>query len=105
MRILKLPISLKYNFNSTTGYAMFGLFPVTGTQNAGTWADGAYKFYPQLSQTYGYFQFPGGNWDFGPIAITTSDILSIDISTTGYVTAKINNTIVKAFQGAVQITS
>jgi gliding motility-associated-like protein len=93
---LKLPISLSYKFNSTTGYAMFGLFPVTGTQNAGTWTDGAYKFYPQTSNVYGYFTTA---WDFGPIAITPNDILSIDISATGYVTAKVNNTVVKAFQG------
>jgi hypothetical protein len=96
---LKLPITLTYKFNSTTGYAMFGLFPVTGTQNAGTWADGAYKFYPVQTNVYGYFQFPGGNWDFGPIAITPADVLSIDINATGYVTAKVNNTVVKAFQG------
>ena len=93
---LKLPISLSYKFNSTTGYAMFGLFPVNGTQNAGTWADGGYKFYPQTTNVYGYFTTA---WDFGPIAITPADVLSIDISATGYVTAKVNNTVVKAFQG------
>uniref|UniRef100_UPI0040481754 tandem-95 repeat protein n=1 Tax=Algoriphagus sp. TaxID=1872435 RepID=UPI0040481754 len=93
---LKLPISLSYKFNSTTGYAMFGLFPVTGTQNAGTWADGAYKFYPQTTNVYGYFTRA---WDFGPIAITPSDVLSIDINASGYVTAKINNSVVREFQG------
>jgi gliding motility-associated-like protein len=95
---LKLPISLSYKFNSTTGYAMFGLFPVTGTQNPGTWADGAYKFYPQTTSVYGYFTTA---WDFGPISITSNDILSIDISATGYVTAKVNGIVRKAFQGVV----
>jgi hypothetical protein len=95
---LKLPISLSYKFNSTTGYAMFGLFPVTGTQNAATWADGAYKFYPQTTSVWGYFTTA---WDFGPIAITPNDILSIDISATGYVTAKVNGIVRKAFQGVV----
>jgi len=95
---LKLPISLSYKFNSTTGYAMFGLFPVTGTQNAGIWADGGYKFYPQTTNVYGYFT---AAWDFGPIAITPSDILSIDISASGYVTAKVNGIVRKAFQGVV----
>ena len=95
---LKLPISLSYKFNSTTESAMFGLFPVTGTQNAATWADGGYKFYPQTTSVYGYFTTA---WDFGPISITSNDILSIDISATGYVTAKVNGIVRKAFQGVV----
>jgi gliding motility-associated-like protein len=94
---LKLPISLSYKYTSTTGYSMFGLFPVSGTQNAGTWTDGAYKFYPQLTSVYGYFT---GVWDFSD-NIKPTDILSIDISASGYVTAKINGTVRKAFQGAV----
>jgi gliding motility-associated-like protein len=94
---LKLPISLSYKYTSTTGYAMFGLFPVTGTQNATTWTDGAYKFYSQTTNVYGYFT---GAWDFSD-NIKPNDVLSIDISTSGYVTAKINGVVRKAFQGAV----
>jgi gliding motility-associated-like protein len=98
---LRLPISLKFKHNSTTGYEMFGLLPAANTQNLATWADGAYKFYPQLTNAYGYFQFPGGSWDFGPIAITRNDELSIDISNTGFVTTAINGVTQKAFQGTV----
>jgi hypothetical protein len=94
---LKLPISLKYNYTSTTGYAMFGLFPITGTQNATTWTDGAYKFYPTVTSVYGYFTTA---WDFSD-DIKPTDVLSIDINTSGYVTAKINGVVRKAFQGAV----
>jgi len=99
--ILKLPISLKFKHNSTTGYMMFGLFPITKTQTPTSWTDGAYKFYQQVSGTYGYFQFPGGGWDFGPISFTTNDEFSINISSTGYVTAAINGVTQKAFQGEV----
>jgi hypothetical protein len=75
---------------------MFGLLPITKAEAPSTWADGAYKFYPQLSQTYGYFT---GAWDFGPIPITSKDELSIDIYATGYLTAAINGVTQKAYQG------
>ncbi len=95
---LKLPISLKFKHNSTTGYQMFGLIPAASAQTPTGWADGSYKFYPQVTNTYGYFTTA---WDFGPVAITSNDVLSIDISSTGYVTAAINGVTQRAFQGTV----
>jgi hypothetical protein len=95
---LKLPISLKFKHNSTTGYEMFGLIPAATTQTPATWTDGGYKFYSPTTNTYGYFTTA---WDFGAIAILPTDVLSIDISSTGYVTAAINGVSKKAFQGTV----
>jgi gliding motility-associated-like protein len=95
---LKLPISLKFKHNSTTGYEFFGLLPAATAQTPTGYADGGYKFYPQTTNVYGYFTKA---WDFGPVAILPTDVLSIDISTTGYVTAAINGVTQKAFQGVV----
>ena len=95
---LKLPISLKFKHNSTTGYEMFGLLPITNTQTPASWNDAGYKFYPQNSITYGYFTT---TWDINAFPITASDVLSIDISASGYVTAAINGVTQKAFQGVV----
>ena len=63
---LQLPISLKFNHFSTTGYEMFGLIPVGATQTPANYNDGAYKFYSTATSTYGYFTT---TWDFGAIAI------------------------------------
>ncbi len=95
---LKLPISLKFKHNSTTGYEMFGLHSITKAQTPTSWGDEGYKFYPQITNVYGYFTTA---WDFGAIAILPTDELSIDISATGYVTAAINGVTQKAFQGIV----
>ncbi|KAI9549927.1 hypothetical protein GHT06_004512 [Daphnia sinensis] len=94
---LKLPISLSFKVPSTTGYAMFGLMPAGNTQTPNDWVDGAYKFYTQNTTAYGYF---GAAWDFND-PILPSDVLSIDISASGYVTVKKNGTVRKAFQGVV----
>ncbi|TRZ77040.1 MAG: hypothetical protein D4R94_03680, partial [Chitinophagaceae bacterium] len=94
---LKLPISLKFKHNSTTGYEMFGLLPAATAQTPTTYTDGGYKFYPQTTNVYGYFTT---TWDFNQ-AVLTTDVLSIDISSTGYVTAAINGVTKKAFQGLV----
>ncbi len=95
---LKLPISLKFKHASTTGYEMVGLLPAANAQTPVSWNDAGYKFYPQTTNTYGYFTT---SWDFGPIAILPTDVLSIDISSTGYVKAAINGVVQKAFQGTV----
>jgi gliding motility-associated-like protein len=96
---LKLPISLKFNYASTNAWVMFGLQPITKAQTPSSWDDGAYKFYPVATSTYGYFTSSYN--DIGPIAITQNDVLSIDISATGYVTAAINGVTKKAYQGVV----
>ena len=96
---LKLPISLKFNYASTTGYVMFGLHSVTKAQNPGDWVDGGYKFYPQNTSVYGYIS--GSGWDFSASGITASDVFSLDISVTGYVTAAINGVTKLAYQGVV----
>ncbi|MHA8094494.1 tandem-95 repeat protein [Aquirufa lenticrescens] len=98
---LQLPISLKFNRATATGIAMFGLLPAAASQTVGNYNDNGYKQYPYLGDAYGYFQFPNGTWDYGPIAISATDELSITISSTGYVTAAINGVTKKAFQGTV----
>jgi gliding motility-associated-like protein len=98
---LQLPISLKFNRATATGIAMFGLLPAAASQTVGNYNDNGYKQYPYLGDAYGYFQFPNGTWDYGPIAISSTDELSITISSTGYVTASVNGVTRKAFQGTV----
>jgi gliding motility-associated-like protein len=95
---LKLPINLKFKQTSTTGAEMFGLLPVANAQTPANWSDGGYKFYPTSKNLYGYFTT---TWDFGPIAIVPTDELSINISATGVVTAAVNGTTVRTFQGVV----
>jgi gliding motility-associated-like protein len=95
---LKLPISLKFKNNSTTGYSMFGLIPAASAQTPASWNDGAYKFYPQTTILYGYFT---SQWDPNGIALATTDVLGIDISATGYVTVTVNGVSKKAYQGTV----
>jgi hypothetical protein len=94
---LTLPISLSFKLPSTTGYAMFGLIPAGNTQTPANWNDNGYKFYPQTTNVYGYF---GSAWSFNSSLLPT-DIWSIDISTTGYVTVKKNGTTLQAYQGVV----
>jgi hypothetical protein len=77
---------------------MFGLIPAGTTQTPTNWVDGGYKFYNQLTSSYGYFTTA---WDFSASGILATDVFSIDISTTGYVTASINGEVKKAYQGTV----
>jgi gliding motility-associated-like protein len=95
---LKLPISLKFNHASTTGFEMFGLLPIANAQTPGDWGDGGYKFYGTGTTIYGYFLTA---WDPNAVAILPTDILSIDISTSGMVTVAINGITRKTFQGQV----
>ncbi|KAI9549349.1 hypothetical protein GHT06_003715 [Daphnia sinensis] len=92
-----LPISLSFKVPATAGYAMFGLIPAGNTQTPNDWVDGGYKFYPQNTTVFGYF---GAAWDFND-PLLPSDVWSIDISATGYVTVKKNSTVRKAYQGVV----
>jgi hypothetical protein len=78
---------------------MFGLHSITKAQTPGDWVDGGYKFYPQNTSVYGYIS--GSGWDFSASGITASDVLSIDISATGYVTAAINGVTKFVYQGIV----
>ena len=94
----KLPISLKFKHTSTTGYEMVGLLPAAAAQTPSNYNDGGYRFYPQTTNVYGYLTTA---WDFGAIAILPTDVLSIDISSTGYVKAAINGVVKKQFQGTV----
>ncbi|WP_395806168.1 hypothetical protein, partial [Daejeonella sp.] len=94
----KLPISLKFNHASTTGYEMFGLIPVGTAQTPDSWTDNGYKFYGTGTTLYGYFLT---QWDPSALAILPTDVLSIDISTSGLVTVGVNGVTRKVFQGAV----
>jgi gliding motility-associated-like protein len=94
---LTLPISLSFKVNSLSGLSMFGLISVDKTQTPNDWTDGGYKFYPASSNMNGYFQ---ANWDFTQ-AFTSSDVMLLEISETGYVTAKINGVVKKQFQGII----
>ncbi|MEY3411483.1 MAG: hypothetical protein RIQ70_169, partial [Bacteroidota bacterium] len=92
-----LPLSLKFNRLSTDGSAMFGLIPAGNTQTPSNYNDLGDKFNIALGQAYGYFN--GGVWSFIHGAVTGSEEYSIDISSTGYVTVKINGIQKQAYQG------
>jgi hypothetical protein len=61
-----LPIRLEFTTNTGLN-SMFGLLPVGGTQNTGTWNDGAYKVYFAPTSFYGKL----------PLEIDTSGALTL----------------------------
>ena len=98
---LSLPISLSFKLGAAEDIAMFGLTSVDKTQTPATWNDGGYKFYLASGSMYGNFTYQTtGGWDFTQTA-STNDIYTVDISETGYVTAKVNGVIKKQFQGLI----
>ncbi|BDB56358.1 hypothetical protein SHINM13_06540 [Flavobacterium ammonificans] len=92
-----LPLSLKFNRNTTEGSFMFGLLPAAAAQTPTNWNDNGAKFYIAATQGYGYFN--GVAWSFNHGAVTGNEEYSIDISATGYVTVKINGVQKQAYQG------
>ncbi|MFN5326738.1 MAG: hypothetical protein ACK5B8_05960, partial [Bacteroidota bacterium] len=96
-QILKLPITLTFKANSSVGIDnMFGLFPVSGTQQPLAWNDGGYKFYFTGTTVYGGFPTP---WTFSQTRNVTEEY-KISINTSGIVTVFINNVQKASFQGA-----
>ncbi|MFN5440005.1 MAG: Ig-like domain-containing protein, partial [Bacteroidota bacterium] len=75
---------------------MFGLFPVSGTQQPLAWNDGGYKFYFTGTTVYGGFPTP---WTFSQTRNVTEEY-KISINTSGIVTVFINNVQKASFQGA-----
>ncbi len=93
---LTLPISLVFKRQSpTSGVAMFGLISVNETQTPANWSDGGYKFYPNQATDYGLFP---NAWTYTNTA-AANDEYRLDISSTGYVTVKINGVQQAGFQG------
>ncbi len=98
---LSLPISLSFKLGSAEDIAMLGLVSVDKSQTLTNWNDGGYKFYLTSGSIYGNFTYQTtGAWDFNQTA-STNDIYTVDISETGYVTAKINGVVKKQFQGLI----
>jgi CshA-type fibril repeat protein len=91
----ELPISFKFKRPTVGNTAMLGLLPVYGTQTPTTYATNSYKFY--FTSTTVQVPF-GTSYNVSQTA-SAEDEYSVDISSTGYITMKINGIQKAAFQG------
>jgi gliding motility-associated-like protein len=90
-----LPISFKFKRPTVGNTAMLGLLPAYGTQTPTTYATNSYKFY--FTSTTVEVPF-GTSYNVSQTA-SAEDEYSVDISSTGYITMKINGIQKAAFQG------
>jgi|GEM_PF-6315483 len=95
---ISLPFIMEYTYSVAAGGGMFGVIPEAGNQTIDGWNDDAYKFYHVGGTMYGR---ANGAWNPYGLTINAGDVLSWEVSSSGYVTARFNGDIVLQFQGVV----
>ncbi|MHA8066669.1 discoidin domain-containing protein, partial [Aquirufa sp. ROCK2-A2] len=93
----KLPIHLEFTSPNTTGIEMIGLLPIAATKTVSNWTDGAYKFYLNGANVYGYMPKA---WNFSKTYAANAKF-ELDISSDGVVVAKVNGVQVRRFKGII----